>query len=426
VAICEQVEDPAFAKGVVSREVVRVITPGTVLEDHLLQEDANNFLCSIYYTKTAYGLVFADVSTGEANLVQLEGDDEAALVNELARYMPREVIFNPLFLEKAGVAKYMREKLRCTADMIDDEVFAPEVCEEAVLAHFKAESLQDMGLDAKPLCVCALGGLIHYIHETQKIGTERLITVNLLEETKFMNLDMNTRANLELLQTLRSREKRGSLLWVLDKTRTAMGKRLIKSYISQPLTNPLEIDKRLNAVEELTGRELLCADLAEELGGVFDMERLITRVVYGSATPREYKTLQAALGRMPVLKGLLADVKASHLTAIFREIDPMKDIGELLEQAILDEPPNSVKDGGVIRPGFNQELDRLRTLMGSSRQILGDLETRERESTGIKNLKIGFNKVFGYYIEVTKSYLGMVPDTYIRKQTLANCERYII
>ena len=426
VAICEQVEDPVFAKGVVSREVVRVITPGTVLEDHLLQEDANNFLCSIYYDLQGFGLAFADISTGEVNLIQIDSEQDMLLINELARYAPKEVIFNKVFLEKKQVAKYMRDKLCCTADLIEDEPFEREAAGQAILAHFQRESLEEMGLEEKPRCIRALGGLLAYLKETQIDGTERLMSINLLEESRFMNLDLGTRANLELLENVRTGEKRGSLLWVLDDTKTAMGKRLIRSYISQPLINPLEVEKRLNAVEELCRNELLEADITAELGGVFDMERLITRVVYGSATPREYKTLEAAIARLPAIKVVLRDVKSNYLTQILKEIDPLDDVREMISRAIVDEPPNSPKDGGVIRPGFHEELDHLRDLMGNSRQILSDLEAREREKTGIKNLKISFNKVFGYYFEVTKSYLNMVPDYYIRKQTLANCERYII
>ena len=426
VAICEQVEDPAFAKGVVSREVVRVITPGTVMEEHLLQEDSNNFLCSIYFDHTGFGLAFADISTGEVNLIQLDGDDDLLLTNELARYSPREVIFNSHFLEKKRVAKYMREKLFCTADLIEDGEFEHSRAEKAVLSHFQRGSVGEMGLDVKPRCICALGGLLAYLKDTQMDGTERLITINLLEESKFMNLDISTRANLELLQTLRAKEKRGSLLWVLDDTKTAMGKRLIKSYLSQPLINPLEIDKRLNAVEELYGSELVLADIAVELSGIFDMERLITRIIYGTATPREYKALEAAIQRLPTLKGLLQNAKTNYLQSILGDIDPLEDLGSLIASAIVDEPPNSPKDGGVIRAGFHEDLDRLRDLMKNSRKILGDLEQREREKTGIKGLKISYNKVFGYYFEVTKSYLHLVPETYIRKQTLSNCERYII
>lgn len=432
VAICEQMEDPASAKGVVSREVVRVITPGTLMENNLLQEDTNNFLCCIYLVpdETAgagsSGLVFADISTGEINLLDLTAADDNAIMSELSRYMPREVIFNSAFLSRKAVAKYMREKLSCTADLVDDEAFGNDEAAATVLAHFGKDSLDDLGLAAMPRCVRALGALLHYLKDTQKNGIERLITLNIQEESKFMALDQNARQNLELLQTLRAKEKRGSLLWVLDKTRTPMGKRLIKTWLSQPLVNPMEIDKRLNAVEELYRDEILCADVADSLGGVFDMERLMTRIVYGNATPREYKTLEQGIGRLPDIKGNLDAVKSLHLTAIRSDIDPLEDIRELLVKSIQDEPPVSLKDGGVIAAGYNAELDELRALVSGARDYIARMESEQREQTGIKSLKIAYNKVFGYYIEVTRSNLGMVPETYIRKQTLANCERYII
>ncbi len=426
VAICEQVEDPAFAKGVVSREVVRVITPGTLVESNLLDEDANNYLCSIYYKDAGYGLVFADISTGEANLIELGQDDDLALTNELSRYSPREVIFNSDFLEKRQIARFLRDKLSCTADLIDDEAFESELAKQAVLSHFAKDSLEELGLDSRPRCVAAISGLLQYLGETQKVGVERLISLNLLEETKYVRLDLTARANLEILETARTKDRTGSLLGVLDKTQTPMGKRLIKSVLVQPLVNPLEIDKRLNAVEELYNNEPNCRNIIAELSGIHDLERLITRVVYGNATPREFKTLQSTMAKLPALIAHLDSVKSINLTTISKEIDPLPDLASLLEASILEEPPNTVKEGGVISPGFNPELDRLLELMNNSRTYLADLETKEKEKTGIKNLKIGFNKVFGYYFEVTKSYQHLVPEYYIRKQTLAGCERYII
>ncbi|MDL2232317.1 DNA mismatch repair protein MutS [Ruminococcaceae bacterium OttesenSCG-928-L11] len=424
VAICEQMEDPAVAKGVVSREVIRVVTPGTLMENNLLEEDANNYLCAICLEpEVGCGMVFADISTGEMNLMELDTDSDTAIINELSRYMPKEVIFSSAFLSKTAVAKYMREKLFCTADLVDDAGFAPETAAQRVESHF-GKSLEDLGMAGKPLSVGAAGALLTYLYGTQKTGVERLIGVNVVEESRFMTLDSSARANLELLQTLHAKEKRGSLLWVLDKTKTPMGKRLIKSYISQPLLNPLEIEKRLNAVEELFGNEMLLGDVTDLLGGIFDIERMTTRIVYGSASPREYKTLEQTICRFPTLKAVLAPAKSQYLAGICGDIDELGDVKALLETALEDEPPVGLKDGGVIRKGYNVELDELREIMANAKGFLTALENREREETGIKNLKIKFNKVFGYFLEVTNSYKDLVPQRYIRKQTLAGAERF--
>ncbi|MFV0401015.1 MAG: DNA mismatch repair protein MutS [Oscillospiraceae bacterium] len=425
VAICEQMEDPAVAKGLVSREVIRVITPGTLMETNMLEEDVNNFLCCINLREGGFGLAFADISTGEVNLIELDSDADSAVINELARYTPREVVFSPAFVDRTGIAKYMKEKLFCTADLLEDEYFQPEYAADRILTHFQKDALEDLGIRNSPRCVGALGALLHYLEETQKTGIERLVVVRVLEESRFMNLDLSARGNLELLQTLRTKEKRGSLLWVLDRTKTPMGKRLIRSYISQPLVNPADIDKRLNAVEELCRQEMLCGELQDSLSGIFDVERLITRVVYGSAGPREYKSLHQAMNFFPQVKNLLSDTKSGQLHGIWQDIDGMDDLRRLLEEAIVEEPPVKLADGGVIQNGYSVELDELRDLIGNARQYLSKMETGERERTGIKNLKVGYNKVFGYYLEVTKSYQHLVPPEYIRKQTLANCERYI-
>lgn len=425
VAICEQMEDPAVAKGLVSREVIRVITPGTLMETNMLEEDVNNFLCCINLREGGFGLAFADISTGEVNLIELDSDADNAVINELARYTPREVVFSPAFVDRIGIAKYMKEKLFCTADLLEDEYFQPEYAADRILTHFQKDALEDLGIRHSPRCVGALGALLHYLEETQKTGIERLVVVRVLEESRFMNLDISARGNLELLQTLRTKEKRGSLLWVLDRTKTPMGKRLIRSYISQPLVNPADIDKRLNAVEELCRQEMLCGELQDSLSGIFDVERLITRVVYGSAGPREYKSLHQAMNFFPKLKNLLSGAKSEQLCGIWQDIDGMDDLRRLLEEAIVEEPPVKMADGGVIQDGYSVELDELRDLIGNARQYLSKMEIGERERTGIKNLKVGYNRVFGYYLEVTKSYQHLAPPEYIRKQTLANCERYI-
>ena len=425
VAICEQTEDPAFAKGVVSRDVVRVITPGTLMEDGLLEEDSNNFLCSIYYGEEGYGLAFADISTGQVEMMELESDDEGAVMNALARYAPREVIFNPAFVDKAQIARFMRERLVCTADMLEDECCRLGTARQEVLAHFGREQFSDLGLEGRPRSICALGGLLSYLRETQKVGLERLCTVVIKQEGRTMQMDENCRTGLELLTTIRSKEKRGSLLWVLDKTKTPMGKRLMRNWITQPLTGPAEIEKRLNAVEELWGDELLLEQVGETLGNIFDLERLITRVVYGNATPREVLTLGRTLTNLPPVRQALEPVKSNFLCTIREEIDPLEDISGLIASAIVEEPPVNLKEGGVIQSEFHPQLAELRELMGSAKERLSAMEGAEREATGIKNLKIRYNKVFGYYIEVSRSGLSQVPEHYIRKQTIANGERYI-
>lgn len=426
VAICEQMEDPSVAKGIVAREVVRVVTPGTVMENNLLIEDQNNFLCTIFLDSEGCGLVFADISTGEVNLIESDACEDGAIIGELARFLPREVLFNAAFIDKKEIVKYMREKLNCTADLLDDECFAESVAIPLVLSHFNKQGLSDLGLSDKPRCSRALGATLKYLADTQKVGLERLITVNVQEESRYMELDSSARANLELVETLRTKEKRGSLLWVIDKTKTPMGKRLIKTWINRPLINPAEIEKRLNAVEELYNNEVRLKKLTEQLGGIFDIERMLTRIVYGNANPREYKALTQAISKIPALKAELLNVKSNCLTLVYNELDLLEDVEQLVSSAIMDEPPVTLKDGGVISKGYNTELDELRGLVENARDYLSSMEAREREKTGIKNLKIGYNKVFGYYIEVTNSYLNLVPDTYIRKQTLAGGERFII
>ncbi|MCL2579476.1 MAG: DNA mismatch repair protein MutS [Oscillospiraceae bacterium] len=425
VAICEQTEDPAFAKGVVSREVVRVVTPGTLMEDNLLEEDTNNFLCSIYYGSGGYGLAVADISTGQVNLIEIDREDDGAVINQLAGYSPREVIFNPAFVDKAGIAKFMREKLGCTADLLDQEIYDAGKAEAAVLAHFKKDSLAGLGISDKPRCLLALAGLLYYLAETQKVGLERLCSVAVHQDSKYMQLSERCRDNLELLKTGRAGEKKGSLLWVLDKTKTPMGKRLIKTFISRPLISPAEIDKRLNASEELYSSEMKLAAIQELLAQVSDLERLITRVVYGSATPRDILGLGRSLKYAPLLKDKLAGVKSDMLCALRDEIDPLEDLSDLIERALTDQPPATLKAGGVIRDDYSPALKELRELMSGSKEILTEMERAERERTGIKNLKISFNKVFGYFIEVSKSNLSLVPEDYIRKQTVSTGERYI-
>ncbi len=423
VAICEQVENPADAKGVVKREVIRVVTPGTLIESNMLAEDVNNYIACIFCGEQGWGLACADSSTGQVSVCQFTAEETESLINELGRYSPSEVIFNEGLLDKTRVTSFLKEKLRCVADLCDNERFDPQNAGELIERHF-SRTLAALGLE-QTLSVSALGALLAYLYETQRKGLERITEVHFVNAKQYMMLDLNTRRNLELVQTMRTGEKRGTLLWVLDKTKTAMGKRMLRRFLEKPLLNPAAIDKRLNAVDELYQDTILRCDLSELLGGVFDLERLMTRIVYGNASPREYKSLESTCRVLPQLRQLLSDCQSAFLRQVFERIDPLEDLCAFLEGAIVEEPPALLKDGGVIRHGFNSELDQLRELVQNTKQVLVGVESSERERSGIKTLKIGYNRVFGYYIEVSKSYIGQVPDHYIRKQTLANGERYI-
>lgn len=425
VAICEQLENPALAKGMVKRDIIRVVTPGTLIESDILDEGSNNFICSICCGENGCGLSFCDISTGEMNVTQLEGKDQGMVINELGKFRPNEIIYNAAFMDRQEVIAFIREKLCCTADQWDEEYFEENAAQLAVLQQFGVRSLLELGLEDMPLAVESLGGLIAYLRETQRTGMERIQTVKLYNEAQYMRLDLTARKNLELTETMRSREKRGSLLWVLDKTRTSMGKRLMKATIEQPLISAAIINRRLNAVEELTGDGVLMDNIVDQLTGIYDMERLMTKIVYGSASPRDLTSLGCALQRIPPLRQLLEEVRCGELQDIYSRLDPLTDVAQLIAQAISDDPPIALKDGGVVRKGYDQQLDEVRYLADHTKEVIASIEAKERERTGIKSLKVGYNKVFGYYIEVTRTNLDQVPAEYIRKQTLANCERYI-
>ncbi|WP_042433131.1 DNA mismatch repair protein MutS [Faecalispora jeddahensis] len=427
VAICEQMEDPALAKGLVKRAVIRVITPGTVMESSMLDESKNNFICSVFAGEHAAGVCFADISTGELRATELLADSlqelESQVRNELARFSPREILINPQTLQMTGLGKFIKEKLSAALECLPQEETTG--AEQLLKAQFSPERLDSSGVSAYPLTAQAVGCLLLYLKKTQRTGLERMDTIEMYSGSQFMGLDLSARRNLELLETMRGKSKRGSLLWVLDKTKTAMGKRLIRVWIERPLLNPAQILRRQNAVEELSMDSMFRDAVAEQLSGVHDLERLMTRIVYGSANARELRSLCAALSRLPELKQLLGGVSSALLREIREKIDPLEDVAALIESAIVDEPPFSIREGGMIRPGYHEELDELRTDMGSGKEIIAQLETREREKTGIPKLKVGYNRVFGYYIEVSNSYRDKVPDEYIRKQTLTNCERFI-
>ncbi len=425
VAICEQMEDPRLAKGVVKREVIRVVTPGTLVETSMLDEGQNNFIASICPEGEQYGLAVADISTGEIHAAQFTDPDDSTLKNELSRFAPNEIVFHPAFLDKKEMAEFIRNRLSCCAECLREEQYDFSEAQRRVLEQFGKSDLSELSLDQRPLAVQAIGGLLDYLTETQMNGVDRLVSLDLYSESQFMALDLTARRNLELTETMRTGEKKGTLLWVLDRTRTAMGKRLIRQYVEQPLLSPAVIGRRLDAVDELYQDTMLRDTVRERLGGIYDMERLMTKIVFGNCTPRDVRTFEAAIAALPALRSCLEGTKSRFLREIYQEMDELTDIADRIGRAIVDDPPITLKDGFVIRDGYSAELDEVRSLVTGSREYLAGIESRERERTGIKNLRIGYNKVFGYYIEVTKSNLELVPADYIRKQTLSTGERYI-
>lgn len=425
VAICEQLTDPSEGKGIVQRDVIRVVTPGTLIESSMLSDDNNNYICCAYYDNQSCGMCFADISTGEVRLALVDGGKnlEPELVDLLSRYSPAEVIFNPEFLSLKTVLDFIKG---CSVTLRESECFDPDLKKETVYKQFSVSSMDMLGLAESGADVCAVCGLFEYIGDTQKTLTGRFTSIERQDASSVMALDLTARRNLELTETLRNKEKKGSLLWVLDSTRTSMGKRLLKTYIEQPLTSPARIIDRLEAVEQFTKNPVVLMETGDILERVYDLERLMTRVMYKTATPRDLKSLSVTSLQLPGLKEQLKKLSGSKLiNSLESSISTLEDISGLVENAIIDEPPVSVKDGGVIKDGFNEELDDLRHIMNSGKNIITEIEEREREETGIRGLKIGFNRVFGYYIEVTRSYYDLVPDRYIRKQTLTNCERFI-
>ena len=427
VAICEQVEDPATAKGLVKREIIRVVTPGTVLESNMLDAGANNYLCLIYKApeENRFAIAFSDVSTGEVSAMQIDSDWQKRILNELARLSPAEILMNKEAGKCAQINKFITERLHIQPEVLGEQFFDLLNCRKLAVQQFGERVLEEVLSQKDPPVIYVLGAMVSYLTETQRHGLESLGELQLYSDEQYMTLDINARRNLELTQTLRTGEKVGTLLWVLDKTKTPMGKRLIRSVIEKPLVNPTSINKRLNAVGELISDSIRLDNIRETLSDIFDMERIITRIVYGSVTPREIRSLFSTAERLPQLKEDIGEVKTVYLKQIDRDLDPLEDIRELIDQSIEENPPAVLKDGGVIRKGYSEELDSLRDIIQNTKGVLAQVEASEREKTGIKNLKIGFNNVFGYYIEVTKSFLSQVPDTYIRKQTLTGSERYI-
>ncbi len=430
VAICEQMEDPKLVKGLVKRDVIRIVTPGTLTESNLLDDSKNNFIAALYVNGGAASICFADISTGTAELFIYKDRSETelseAIINEISRFAPAELLVNTEAKKLSQVIDFIRTRMELRETVLEDDKFDRSLHLGTLLAQFSAESLSDMNVDENDDCsVAALCGLFYYISDTQRAAVGRFTELVTCSDKRFMEIDLTARRNLELTETLRNKERRGSLIWVLDRTRTSMGKRLLKSYIEQPLLKPAAIIDRLDAVEELYNDPVMQGELGDALEGVYDLERLMTRVVYKTATPRDVKALAKTAEQMPLIKSLIANCRTALLKGLEGRIHELKEIAALVDNAISDDPPQVVKDGGVIKDGFNPELDRLRGIIKNGRSIIDDIENREKEKTGIKNLKIGYNRVFGYYIEVTKSYYDLVPAEYIRKQTLANCERFI-
>ncbi len=428
VAICEQTEDPAAAKGLVKRDVVRIITPGTVIEGSMLDESRNNYLAALWISenKNEAGICFCDCSTGDIHVTALAGAElQNRIANELARFSPSEILVNGTAALDKAVQSFITDRLGLTADVQDDDRFDEQVTARIVKEHFACDDLCGLQLEGKPAAVRALGCVLAYLRVTQMAGLERLSQVHVYEDIQYMQLDISARRNLELLETMRSKEKRGSLLGVLDRTCTAMGKRLIRSWIEQPLIQKLAIDARLDAVEELHDNAVLRSEMRTALRDVYDLDRIMTRIIYGSANARELRSLYLTIGKILPVKLLLQNAKAPLLCQLEQQIDALQDIEVLLGSSIVDEPPFSVREGGMIRVGYNADLDELRTDMQDGKSFIARVEAAEREKTGIKNLRVGYNRVFGYYIEILRSYTGEIPEHYIRKQTLANAERYI-
>ncbi len=426
VAICEQVEDPKEAKGIVRRDVVRVVTPGTVTDAAVLDEKKNNFLACVYKESGGVGLSVVDVTTGEMHATQFdEGDLESKLLNELARYSPSEIIGNETFVDDKEIAAQLKNRYHCSVEYFYNWSFEPETAAQKITRQLKVLTLSGTGLSDRTYAIQSVGALLEYLEQTQKIGLSHISSVNYYASSQFMDIDIATRRNLELTETMRDKERKGSLLWVLDKTRTAMGGRTLRKWIEQPLIHCAHINKRLFAVNELVNHTMRRHELGDALKNIYDMERLLSKVIYGSANCRDLIALKKSIGFLPIIKEQLQQCDTGLLKEQYNDLDILEDIKQLIEMSILDDPPFSVREGGLIKDEYHEEVDRLRRATVEGKQWLAQLENEEREKTGIKKLKIGFNKVFGYFLEVTKANMESVPDRYIRKQTLANSERYI-
>ena len=422
VGICEQVEDPKSAKGIVKREVVRIVTPGTNISTQNLDETKNNYLMCIYCGDGEYGISFVDITTGDFRTTTI--DDAGKLMDEIFKFTPAEIICNDAFFISGIDLKFLKDRLHISISTVDHYYFDEENGIRMIKKQFHIDQLDGLGITDFPLCVVATGALLCYLNETQKHSLEHLTKIIPYITSDYMLIDSASRRNLELCETMREKQKKGSLLWVLDKTKTAMGARLLRRYIEQPLVRKDAIEERLDAISALNHAVITREELREYMGPIYDMERLMTKVSYRSANPRDLVAFQSSLKLLPYIKTLLSDFKKGMLADIYEELDTLEDLYDLLERSIIEDPPIQIKEGGIIKDGFSEQIDQLKKAKTEGKQWLADLEEREREATGIKKLRIRFNKVFGYYIEVTNSFKNFVPEHYIRKQTLANSERY--
>ncbi len=423
VAICEQMEDPATAKGLVKREIVRVVTPGTLLEPSMLTESRNNYVCAVSAAGDAIGLSFADVSTGEISVTELSGENRLSrLQSELSTFSPSEVIVSSEVFSLKETNEFIRNRIGA---MLEEEEarFSLSLAREKIAAHF-GDRVPENFLSSDAM-VTAVGALLDYTEEMQRSDLSYIRDLRVYSDSQYMELDINTRRNLELTETMRGKEKRGTLLWVLDHTVTAPGARLLRHFVEHPLLSPREINRRQGAVAELFTDYMRREDLRAALSGVLDLERLVTRIVYGTANAKDLRAVAATLSLLPDIRDCIENCTDPTLCAIYNGIDPLSDVFSLIDGAIAEEPPFLLREGGLIREGYNADVDELRTIMKDGKSYIEKVAEREREATGIRTLKIGYNKVFGYYIEVSRSFTDKVPDTYIRKQTLTGGERYI-
>ena len=422
VAICEQVEDPKQAKGIVKREVVRIVTPGTNLNTQVLDESKNNYLMSVVHTTNAYGISIVDVTTGDYYVTEV--DSERKLIDEIYKWSPTEIVCNDTFFVSGVNIEALKNYNNITLSPLEPWYFDDDLCVRALKEHFNVSVLDGIGLKDYTIGVIAAGCVMQFLRETQKSSLSHIVKLTPYTYEKYMLLDSSTVRNLELTETIREKSKKGSLLWVLDKTKTAMGARLLRSFMEQPLIDYELINQRLEAVDQLKENMITREEMREYLNSIYDLERLMSKISYKSANPRDLIAFSSSLSMLPHIKFLMQSFDSGLLKEIHAELDSLQDIHELIASSIAEEPPINVKEGGIIREGYNEEVDRLRKAKTEGKDWLMDLETKEREATGIKNLRIRFNRVFGYYLEVTNSYQNLVPPTWIRKQTLANAERY--
>ena len=423
VAICEQVEDPKKAKGLVKREVIRVVTPGTTLDAASLDESKNNYLMSIVSMEDHFGCAIADISTGDCFLTEV--DKPQKLLDDINKFVPAEIICNDAFFMSGVDTDDLKNRLGICVFPLDAWYFDDSLCKRTLKEHFHVNTLEGLGIQDYDIGVIASGALFLYLQETQKSALSHMAGIRPYAAEKYMLIDSSSRRNLELVETLREKNKRGSLLWVLDKTKTAMGARTLRSYVEQPLIDAQEINRRLEALEELNKSPMLRDEIREYLNPIYDLERLISRISYQSANPRDLIAFASSLEMLPHIRQILKDFKTPLLTELYEDMDPLEDIASLIKSAIVDEPPLAQKDGGIIREGYHEDVDKFRRSRTDGKKWLTELEVREKERTGIKSLKIKYNRVFGYSLEVTNSFKELVPENYIRKQTLTNAERYI-